>query len=130
MGNEYNVKIQDMSKSIIDMTSQKTRLAQDNQESSRKLNEMKLAIETAGLDKGKISGQLKDLQANLDNLTRAKNSAETRVKTLEQNLKTVTIEFDESREIRLDLEKTLAKMKEECSQWKNKYDNECKLRID
>merc|ERR1712077_72432 len=62
--NEYNVKIQDMSKSIIEMTSTKTRLAQDNQDSSRKLNEMKLAIETAGLDKNKVVSQLKDLQAN------------------------------------------------------------------
>merc|ERR1711863_151096 len=46
--NEYNVKIQEMSRSIIEITSQKQRLSQDNQDSTRKLNEMKLAIETAG----------------------------------------------------------------------------------
>merc|ERR1712072_1339804 len=130
MGNEYNVKIQDMSKSIIDMTSQKTRLAQDNQDSTRKLNEMKLAIETAGLDKNKVAGQLKDLQSSLDNLNRAKNTAETKVKTLEQHIKTLTIECEEHREIRLDLERTVVKMKEECGDWKKKYDMECKLRID
>ena len=128
--NEYNVKIQEMSKSIIEMTSQKTLLAQNNQDSTRKLNEMKLAIETAGLDKNKVSGQLKDLQSNLDNLTRAKNSAETKVKTLEQHIKTLTIECEEHREIRLDLERTVVKMKEECGDWKKKYDMECKLRID
>merc|ERR1719211_976853 len=112
------------------MTSQKTVLAQNNQDSTRKLNEMKLAIETAGLDKNKVAGQLKDLQSNLDNLTRAKNSAETKVKTLEQHIKTLTIECEEHREIRLDLEKTVVKMKEECGDWKKKYDLECKLRID
>merc|ERR1712228_1038136 len=41
--NEYNVKIQEMSKNIIEITSQKQRLSQDNQDSTRKLNEMKLA---------------------------------------------------------------------------------------
>merc|ERR1719211_57237 len=112
------------------MTSTKTRLAQDNQDSNRKLNEMKLAIETAGLDKNKVAGQLKDLQSNLDSLTRAKNTAESKVKTLEQQIKTLTIECEEHREIRVDLERTLAKMKEECGDWKKKYDMECKLRID
>merc|ERR1711981_250113 len=128
--NEYNVKIQEMSKSIIEMTSQKTVLAQNNQDSTRKLNEMKLAIETAGLDKNKVVGQLKDLQSSLDNLNRAKNTAETKVKTLEQHIKTLTIECEEHREIRLDLERTVVKMKEECGDWKKKYDLECKLRID
>merc|ERR1711944_276015 len=71
-----------------------------------------------------------DLQSNLDNLTRAKNSAETKVKTLEQHIKTLTIECEEHREIRLDLERTVAKMKEECCDWKKKYDMKCKLRID
>merc|ERR1711981_466273 len=128
--NEYNVKIQEMSKSIIEMTSQKTVLAQNNQDSTRKLNEYKLAIETVGLDKNKVAGQLKDLQGNLDNLNRAKNTAETKVKTLEQHIKTLTIECEEHREIRLDLERTVVKMKEECGDWKKKYDMECKLRID
>merc|ERR1719411_782671 len=68
------------------MTSQKTVLAQNNQDSTRKLNEMKLAIETAGLDKNKVAGQLKDLQANLDMLTKAKNTAETKVQTLQQQV--------------------------------------------
>merc|ERR1711936_487747 len=111
--NEYNVKIQEMSKNIIEITSQKQRLSQDNQDSTRKLNEMKLAIETAGLDKNKVAGQLKDLQANLDMLTKAKNTAETKVKTFEQQIKTLHIESEELRSIRVDLEKTVLKMKEE-----------------
>lgn len=128
--NEYNIKIQDMSKSIIEMTSMKQKLSQDNQDSTRRLNEYKLAIDTAGLDKNKVVGQLKDLQGNLDNLNRAKNSAESKVKTLEQHIKTLTIECEEHREIRLDLERTVVKMKEESSDWKKKYDMECKLHID
>merc|ERR1711944_75534 len=71
-----------------------------------------------------------DLQSNLDNLTRAKNTAETKVQTLQQQIKTLTIECEEHREIRMDLERTVNKMKEECGDWKKKYDNECKLHID
>merc|ERR1712038_1838644 len=49
---------------------------------------------------------------------------------LQQQIKTLTIECEEHREIRLDLERTVVKMKEECGDWKKKYDMECKLRID
>merc|ERR1719420_1040305 len=91
---------------------------------------MKLAIETAGLDKNKVVSQLKDLQDKLDGLNRAKNSAETKVQTLQQQVKTITIECEEHREIRMDLERTVVKMKEECGDWKKKYDMECKLHID
>merc|ERR1712083_67041 len=83
-----------------------------------------------GLDKNKVAGQLKDLQANLDMLTKAKNTAETKVKTFEQQIKTLHIESEELRSIRVDLEKTVLKMKEESADWKKKYDNECKLHID
>merc|ERR1712076_30265 len=109
---------------------QKTTLEQSKQDSARQLNQMKLAIETAGLDKNKVAGQFKDLTANLDNLNRAKNSAETKVKTLEQHIKTITIECEEHKEIRLDLEKLVVKMKEESADWKKKYDVECRLHID
>merc|ERR1719367_2406245 len=50
--------------------------------------------------------------------------------TLQQQIKTLTIECEEHREIRMDLERTVVKMKEECGDWKKKYDNECKLHID
>merc|ERR1712179_609689 len=82
---------------------------------------MKLAIETAGLDKNKVAGQLKDLQDKLDGLNRAKNSAETNVSTLQQQIKTLTIECEEHREIRMDLERTVIKLKEECGDWKKKF---------
>merc|ERR1712038_1679223 len=49
---------------------------------------------------------------------------------LQQQIKTLTIECEEHREIRMDLERTVVKMKEECGDWKKKYDMECKLHID
>merc|ERR1719376_110820 len=91
---------------------------------------MKHSIETAGLDKNKLTGQLKDFQDNIDALNRAKAGAENKVRNLEQQIKTMTIEMEEYREVRLDLEKLVAKLKEESADWKKKYDTEARLRID
>jgi chromosome segregation ATPase len=91
---------------------------------------MRSAIETAGLDKNKVFSQLKDLQTNLDNLERAKSAAENRVRALEQQLKTVTMELEEQRSIRIDLERQLNKLKEDGGEWRKRYENEARLRIE
>lgn len=127
---EYNVKIESLSKTVVEVTSQKTSLAQENAEVSRRLNEMRHAIETAGLDKNKVASQLKDLQTNLDNLERAKAGAENRVRALEQQLKTITVELEEQRTIRIELERQLNKLKEDGGEWRKRYENEARLRIE
>ena len=112
------------------MTSGKARLQAENQDTLRMLNEYKHAIETAGLDKNRVASQLKDLQSNLDNVSRLKNQAESRVVAIEQNMKAVNVELQEHKEMRMELERQIIKWKEECIDWKKKYENEARLRIE
>merc|ERR1719340_497554 len=85
---------------------------------------MKLAIETSGLDKNKLAGQIKDLQDNIQALTRVKMSAETAIKNLEVKIKEITIKYEEERALRIDLEKGVGEFRDEAKEWKNKYENE------
>ena len=68
--NEYNVKIGDLNRSVADMTSAKQRLQMEAQDSAKKLNEMKLSLEHAGLDKNKFATQLDELRRAADNEAR------------------------------------------------------------
>ena len=52
------------------MTSAKARLQMEAQESAKKLNEMKLSLEHAGLDKNKFATQLDELRRAADNEAR------------------------------------------------------------
>ena len=52
------------------MTSQKQKLMMEAQDSAKKLNEMKLAIEHAGMDKNKFASQLDELRRAADNEAR------------------------------------------------------------
>merc|ERR1711976_975049 len=94
------------------------------------LNEYKLAIETAGLDKNKLAGNLKDLQSNLDALARAKGAAETTIGNLQQQIKVMTAELEELRYIRTDLDKSLVKATADGLEWKKKYENEVHVHHD
>ena len=62
---------------------------------------------TSGLDKNKLAGQIKDLQDNIQALTRVKMSAETAIKNLEVKIKEITVKYEEERVLRIDLEKGL-----------------------
>ena len=68
--NEYHIKIEDLNRSVADMTSSKQKLQMEAQESNKKLNEMKLAIEHAGMDKNKFASQMEELRRAADQETR------------------------------------------------------------
>ena len=92
---ESSAKIQELNKTVIEITAAKQRLHTDHQESTKQLNAMKLAIDNAGLDKGKLAGNLKDLQANLDGMLRAKGQAENEIKNMAHAIKVLTSEVEE-----------------------------------
>merc|ERR1712088_929525 len=77
--NEYHVKIEGLNKSSQDLNAQKLKLQFEAQEANKKLNDMKLAIEHAGMDKNKFASQMEELRRAADQETRNRNAAETKI---------------------------------------------------
>lgn len=127
---EYNIKMEDLNRTVVEVQAQKQKAGFEGQEATRKLNELKHALDVAGLDKNKVASQLKDLQTNLDTVTRAKMSAESRVQSVEQTMKTLSIELEEIKQVRIDLERQVIKCRDESADWKKRYENEARLRIE
>jgi len=127
---EYSAKIEELNKTVIEVSSVKQRLHMENQDANKRFNEMKYAIETSGLDKNKLASQIKDLQSNLDALTRVKATAETTIKNLEVQIKQITVQYEEEHAIRIDLDKALAAAKADSVDWKKKYEHECHVHVD
>merc|ERR1711923_39433 len=128
--NEYHIKIEDLDRNVADMTAAKQKLQMEAQESNKKLNEMKLAIEHAGMDKNKFAAQLDELRRAADNEARNRNAAETKITSLERNIKTLTVEIEELRSIKISLEESIEKWKMENADWKKKYELEARLRVE
>lgn len=124
---ESSSKIEALNKTVIEVTSAKQRLQQENADANRRFNEMKAAIEMSGLDKNKLAGSIKDLQSMCDEHARARASAETTIKNIEQKFKSLTVDFEEQRNLRIDLERQLAKAKEETLDWKKKYEHDVRI---
>merc|ERR1712128_54203 len=128
--NEYYMKIEDQNRSAVELNSQKSRLQMEAQESNKKLNEFKLAMEHAGMDKNKFASQLDELRKAADNEQRARNAAETKIATLERNIKQYSVEIEELRQIKINLEGSIGKWQAENADWKKKYENEARLPVE
>jgi len=128
--NEYNIKIEDLNRTVADMTSAKQRLQMEAQDSAKKLNEMKLSLEHAGLDKNKFAVQLDELRRAADNEARNVNAANTKIQGLERTIKTLNVEIEELRQLKITLEGSIAKWQQENADWKKKYENENRLRVE
>merc|ERR1719208_711465 len=100
------------------------------QESAKKLNEMKLSLEHAGLDKNKFATQLDELRRAADNEARNVNAANTKIQSLERTIKTLNVEIEELRQLKVTLEGSIAKWQQENADWKKKYENENRLRVE
>merc|ERR1740129_2663861 len=122
--------IGDLNRSVADMTSSKQRLQMEAQDSAKKLNEMKVSLEHAGLDKNKFATQLDELRRAADNEARNVNAANTKIQGLERTIKTLTVEIEELRSLKVTLEGSIAKWQSENADWKKKYENENRLRVE
>jgi len=128
--NEYHIQIEGLNRTVQDMTSQKQKLQFEAQEANKKLNDMKLAIEHAGMDKNKFTTQLEELRRAADTESRNRNAAETKITALERNIKVLTVEIEELRQIKINLEASITKWQAENADWKKKYENEARLRVE
>jgi len=128
--NEYNIKIEALNKDLMEVTSAKQRLQMESQEANKKFNEMKLAIEHAGMDKNKFAAQLDELRRAADAETRARTSAETKITSLERTIKTLNVEIEELRALKIQLEGAIEKWRGDNADWKKKYENEARLRVE
>merc|ERR1740129_859892 len=122
--------IGDLNRSVADMTSSKQRLQMEAQDSAKKLNEMKVSLEHAGLDKNKFATQLDELRRAADNEARNVNAANTKIQGLERTIKTLNVEIEELRSLKVTLEGSIAKWQAENADWKKKYENENRLRVE
>merc|ERR1712172_403755 len=113
-----------------DLNAQKLKLQFEAQEANKKLNDMKQAIEHAGMDKNKFASQTEELRRAADQETRNRNAAETKITSLERNIKTLMVEIEELRQVKINLGGSISKGQAENADWKKKYENEARLRVE
>lgn len=127
---ELNVKIEELNRTVLDITSHKSRLSQENVDLTKEVQDLKISIEAVQYSKCQLATQLEDSRRRLEEDERRRMTLESNLHAVEVELESLRVQLEEESEARLDLERQLVKATGEAGQWKNKYESECHARAE
>lgn len=127
---ELHIKIEELNRTIIDITSHKSRLYSENIELTKNVQDLKLSIESVSYSKTQIISQLEDARRRLEDDERRRSSLESSLHSCETELDSVRLQLEEESEARLDLERQLVKVNAEANQWHARFDAEAAARTE
>lgn len=107
--NELSVKIEELNRTIVDITSHKTRLSQENVELIKDVQDLKLNLESVSYSRQQVATQLEDARRRLEDDERRRQTLEASLHQIEIELESVRVQLEEEAEARLDLERQLVK---------------------
>ncbi|XP_072400087.1 paramyosin, long form-like [Diabrotica undecimpunctata] len=128
--NELNIRIEELNRTVVDITSHKTRLSQENIELIKEVQDLKVNIENAIYLKSQLAGQLEDARRRAEDDERRRSLLEANLHQVEIELESVRVQLEEESEARLDLERQLVKSQGEVQVYKSKYETEVVARAE
>lgn len=106
---ELNVRIEELNRTIVDITSHKTRLSQENIELTKEVQDIKVNLENAIYLRSQLASQLEDARRRAEDDERRRSLLEANLHQVEVELESIRIQLEEESEARLDLERQLVK---------------------
>lgn len=107
--NELSIRIEELNRTVVDITSHKQRLSQENIELTKEVQDLKVNIENVLYLKGQLAGQLDDARRRAEDDERRRSLLEAQLHQVEVELESVRVQLEEESEARLDLERQLVK---------------------
>lgn len=127
---ELNVKIEELNRTVIDITSHKSRLSQENIELIKDVQDLKVQLDTVSFSKSQVISQLEDARRRLEDEDRRRSMLESSLHQLEIDLDSTRSQLEEESEARIDLERQLVKANADATSWQNKWNAEVAARAE
>lgn len=127
---ELNIKIEELNRTILDVTSLKQRISQENLDLIKEVQDLKINIESVSYSRSQIVTQLEDARRRLEEDERRRSTLEATLRQVEVDLESVRLQLEEESEARLDLERQLLNANGNVALYKNKYETEAHARVE
>lgn len=127
---ELNIKIEELSRSILDITSIKQRISQENLDLVKEVQDLKINIESVTYSRSQVLSQLEDSRRRLEEDERRRSTLEATLRQVEIDLESCRLQLEEESEARLDLERQLNNANGNVALYKNKYETEAAARAE
>ena len=127
---ELNIKIEELNRTILDITSYKQRISQENLDLTKEVQDLKINIESVTYSRSQVLSQLEDCRRRLEEDERRRSSLEATLRQVETEVDSLRLQLEEESEARLDLERQLNNANGNVALFKNKFETEAAARVE
>uniref|UniRef100_A0A7M4ETJ2 Myosin heavy chain 15 n=1 Tax=Crocodylus porosus TaxID=8502 RepID=A0A7M4ETJ2_CROPO len=122
--NETKAKLDEMTRLVNDLTTQKAKLQTENGEFARQLEERESLISQLSRGKTSFTQQIEELRRQLEEETKSKNALAHAVQAARHDCELLREQFEEEQEAKAELQRALSKGNAEVAQWRTKYETD------
>jgi len=123
-------QVDDMGKTLADLTSLKTRLTQENFDLQHQVQELDSANAALAKAKSQLQAQNDDLKRNLDDETRQRQNLQVQLSGLQSDYDSLNVRLEEEIETGNVMRATLSKVNAEYSALKSRFDKEIQIKVE
>uniref|UniRef100_A0A8V5G0G7 Myosin-7B n=1 Tax=Melopsittacus undulatus TaxID=13146 RepID=A0A8V5G0G7_MELUD len=122
--NETKTKLDEMTRLMNDLTTQKTKLQSENGEFIRQLEEKESLISQLSRGKTSFTQQIEELKRQLEEETKSKNALAHALQAARHDCDLLREQYEEEQEAKAELQRALSKGNAEVAQWRTKYETD------
>ncbi|KAM6319736.1 myosin-15 [Podargus strigoides] len=122
--NETKMKLEEMTRLMNDLTTQKTKLQSENGEFVRQLEEKESLISQLSRGKTSFTQQIEELRRQLEEETKSKNALAHALQAARHDCDLLREQYEEEQEAKAELQRALSKGNAEVAQWRTKYETD------
>lgn len=127
---EFSIKIEELNRTILDISSLKQRISQENLDLIKEVQDLKINIESVTYSRSQVLSQLEDSRRRLEEDERRRSTLEATLRQVETDLESCRLQLEEESEARLDLERQLNNANGNAALYKSKYESEVSARVE
>uniref|UniRef100_A0A8C3B8I5 Myosin motor domain-containing protein n=1 Tax=Cairina moschata TaxID=8855 RepID=A0A8C3B8I5_CAIMO len=122
--NETKTKLDEMTRLMNDLTTQKAKLQSENGEFVRQLEEKESLISQLSRGKTSFTQQIEELRRQLEEETKSKNALAHALQAARHDCDLLREQYEEEQEAKAELQRALSKGNAEVAQWRTKYETD------
>lgn len=127
---EVNIKVEELNRTIVDITSSKQRLSVENVELTKVVQELKVKIEELSYSLKSSSATAEEYRRKYDAEEVRRHKCEVEIGNLGNELGATRRSYEEECELRLDMERKYSAEAQAALAYKTKYEQECRAHVE
>ncbi|MBN3321677.1 MYH7 protein, partial [Atractosteus spatula] len=122
--NEAKSRLEELSRQVADLSTQRSRLLTENGEMSRQLEDREALIGQLTKGRSIFTQQVEDLRRQLEEETKARSALTHGLQAAQRDRDLLREQYEEELEARAELQRLLSKGNAEVAQWRDKYETD------